>query len=163
MLIGALALTGCGQGADGVDNMAGDKLEAAGIAAGLVADPAAAPLDGVWSRDSDRMCIIPHGRDTSHATRRIGVVLDYGEGQGCVAAGTLERSGPALKVVFGACRFTAHFDGDGIRFPAVLPGACGALCSGRATLSALTVERVSASLAEARTLRGPNGMTLCAD
>ena len=161
-LAGLLILAGCGQGGDGADNAAGERLETASIAAGLVADPAAAPLDGVWSRDSDRMCISPTGSGDG-STRRIGVTLDYGEGQGCVASGTLRRSGPELKVAFGQCRFAARFDGDSIQFPASLPAACTTLCTGRATLSALIVERVSASLAEARTLRSPGGKALCVD
>lgn len=155
-----LLLTACGQGSGGGDDKAGEKLETASIAAGLVADPAAAPLDGIWSRDTDRMCILPAG---SGPARRIGVMLDYGEGQGCTAIGTMERSGAALKLTLGACRFTARFDGDSIQFPAMLPSACNAFCTGRATLSALNVERISASVAEAQALRSPNGTMLCAD
>lgn len=162
-LAGILILSGCGQGSEGADNAAGERLETASIATGLVADPAAAPLDGVWSRDSDRMCILPRSGGGDGSTRQIGVTLDYGEGQGCVASGTLQRSGPELKVAFGQCRFIARFDGDSIQFPAALPTTCTTLCTGRATLSALMVERVSASLAEARTLRGPGGKALCID
>ncbi|MDZ7280738.1 hypothetical protein N4G62_01690 [Sphingomonas sanguinis] len=155
-----LLLTACGWGSGGGDDKAGEKLETASIAAGLVADPAAAPLDGIWSRDTDRMCILPAG---SGPARRVGVMLDYGEGQGCTAIGTMERSGAALKLTLGACRFNARFDGDSIQFPAMLPSACNAFCTGRATLSALNVERISASVAEAQALRSPNGTMLCAD
>lgn len=155
-----ILLTACGRNGEGGDGQAGEKLEAASIAAGLVADPAAAPLDGIWSRDTDRMCILPAGRGLG---RRVGVMLDYGEGQGCTAIGTMERSGAALKLTLGACRFTARFDGDSIQFPAMLPSACNAFCTGRATMSALNVERISASVAEARALRSVNGTTLCAD
>lgn len=162
-LAAALMLVGCGQGGDNIDNAAGERLETASIAAGLVADPAVVPLDGVWSRDTDRMCILPRSARQGDSARRIGVVLDYGEGQGCVASGTLERSGAELKVALGQCRFTARFDGDSIQFPASMPAECTALCTGRATLSALIVERVSASIAEARTLRSPGGKALCVD
>ena len=159
MLAGTLALAGCDRAGTDVGNAAGERLEAASIAAGLVADPAAAPLDGIWSRDSDRMCILPRPGD---AVRRVGIVLDYGEGQGCTARGTLKRSGRDLAVTLGACRFTARFDGDVIQFPAGLPAACDAMCTGRASLSALIVERISASVEEARALRSANGMPLCA-
>lgn len=162
-LVATLVLAGCGQGADSIDNAAGDRLETASIAAGLVADPAAVPLDGMWSRDTDRMCILPRGAKDGDPVRRIGVVLDYGEGQGCVASGTLERSGTELKVALGACRFRARFDGDSIQFPAGLPTECNTLCTGRATLSALIVERISTSVAEARALRSPGGKALCVD
>jgi hypothetical protein len=150
----------CGQGVGSGDNAAGERLEAAGIAAGLVADPAAAPLDGIWSRDTDRMCILPKSGGAA-ADRQIGVMLDYGEGQGCTARGTLHRSGPALEIAFGSCRFTARFDGETIQFPAALPNACNALCTGRASLSALAVERISASMAEAQALHGVDGDRLC--
>ncbi len=156
LLAGLTAACGSSDGeADG--NAAGERLERASIAAGLVADPAAAPLDGIWSRDTDRMCIVPQ----SGVMRRIGVMLDYGEGQGCTARGTLQRKGPDLDVALGACRFTAHFDGESIQFPARLPTECNTLCTGRASLSALIVERISASTAEARTLRSVEGTALC--
>jgi hypothetical protein len=165
LLAAALLLAACGQGDGDGDNAAGARLEATAIATGVVADPAAAPLDGIWSRDSDRMCII--GKDGAAKgagrPRRIGIVLDYGEGQGCSASGLLTRDGATLGVTLGRCRFTARFDGEAIQFPASLPAECQAFCTGRASLSALMVERVSASAAEARTLRGPGGTPLCAD
>ena len=71
MILGLL--TACGQAGEGADDGAGERLEAASIAAGLVADPAAAPLDGIWSRDTDRMCILPAGTGPA---RRVGVVVD---------------------------------------------------------------------------------------
>ena len=156
LLAGLTAACGSSEGeADG--NAAGERLERASIAAGLVADPAAAPLDGIWSRNTDRMCIVPQ----SGGMRRIGVILDYGEGQGCTARGTLQRSGPDLNVALGGCRFTANFDGETIQFPARLPTECNTLCTGRASLSALIVERISASTAEASTLRNGQGIALC--
>lgn len=162
-LAAILALAGCDGAPADIDNAAGERLETASIAAGLVADPAAAPLDGIWSRDSDRMCILPRRGDADDAARRVGIVLDYGEGQGCTAKGTLVRSGRKLAVALGACRFTARFDGDVIQFPAELPSACTPLCTGRASLSALIVERISSSVEEARTLRSVNGTPLCVD
>ena len=42
-----------------------------------------------------------------------------------------------------------------------LPAGCDRYCTGRATLDALTVERLSASRAEAATLRTPSGKRLC--
>lgn len=162
LFLGVLTAACGAAGTGAADNAAGEQLERAGIAAGLVADPAAAPLDGIWSRDTDRLCILP-ASDSMKANRRIGVVLDYGEGQGCAARGTLERSGPQLNIALGACRFTAQFDGERIAFPAALPAACNRLCTGRASLSALIVERISASTAEARALHDADGTALCGD
>jgi len=135
----------------------GARLERAAAAAGLVPDAEHASIVGSWARDSDRVCVVPKG-----ATTRIGVVSDYGEGQGCAASGTVERDATRLKVRLGECRFEARFDGERIAFPAELPIACAAACTGRATLAAVTVERLSGSASEAATLRSPRGRLLCA-
>lgn len=135
----------------------GSRLEAAAVAAGLVVDPATASEIGSWSRYGDRVCIVP--RDTR--SDRIGALVDYGEGQGCAASGTASRRGERLDIAFGECRFTARFDGARIVFPAELPDACAALCTGRAALAALAVTRISGSASEARTLRSPGGKLLC--
>lgn len=156
-----LALAGCGrepaaQQATG----AGARLERAAIAEGLVVDPASASLDGSWSRDTDRACIVPgEGGD-----RRIGVLVDYGEGQGCAASGTVRWTGERLSIRFGnRCRIEAAFDGSRISFPAEVPAACESLCVGRASLAALSVDRLSESVSEARNLRTPGGRSLCPD
>ena len=135
---------------------AGARLERAAVAAGLVADPALASIAGIWARDTDRMCIVPAGTET-----RVGVVIDYGEGQTCAASGAVERRGGTLKLRLGECRFDARFDGERIAFPAELPLACAAVCTGRATLAAVEVERLSGSVSEAATLRSPRGRSLC--
>ena len=137
---------------------AGDRLEAAAEASGLVADPNGS-LVGAWARETDRVCIVP-GAD---GATRIGALVYYGEGQGCAAAGTLERSGTRIRISFGACRFDARFDGDRLTFPAELPSSCDQVCRGRASLAALTVERQGSSASEAATLRAADGKLLCAD
>lgn len=135
----------------------GAKLEAAAVQAGLVPDPARATLVGSWARGADRACIVSGegGRD------RIGMLLDYGEGNGCVATGTVRRSGDRLDLDLGACHVVARFDGERIALPAEVDPACDRLCRGNATLAALSVEQVSASAAEAATLRTPSGKPLC--
>lgn len=137
---------------------AGAKLEAAAVGAGLVPDPARATLIGSWSRDADRVCIVP-GED---GRERIGVLIDYGEGNGCVGSGIVRRSGERLDVDLGPCRFAARFDGERMVFPAEIGPACDRLCRGNATLAALAVDQVSQSAAEAATLRAPSGKLLCA-
>ena len=152
----ALMLGGCGQGpaTPGADS-AGARLEAAAETAGIVPGPKA-PLQGSWARDTDRVCVVGTER-----TARIGVSIDYGEDQACAASGTVERSGDALKLAFGACKFDARFDGDRIVFPADVPEACESLCTGRASLAALTVDRLSESRSEAATLRSTKRKLLC--
>ena len=156
VLVLLLLLTACHQ-APSHDESSDDRLEAAAIARGLIADPAKAGLAGVWASDTDRICVVPSGE-----TMRLGASVDYGDGQACVASGSVERSGGKLRVRFGECRFDAGFDGERIGFPAELPDACARFCTGRASLTALAVERLSASVSEAASLRGPNGKLLCA-
>lgn len=151
----ALLLAGCDR-APPADDTPGGRLEAAAVARGLVADPERGPLHGAWARDSDRVCIVP-GQERD----RIGVLIDYGEGQGCAGSGTVRRTGEELRVELGDCRFDAAFDGERIAFPPALPAACGRLCTGRTSLVALTVERVSEAVSEAATLRAPEGRLLC--
>lgn len=153
-----LLLLGCGsEPQTAAPDTAGARLEAAAEQAGLVVDPAAATLVGSWARDTDRLCVTPRGRDRFG----VGVLIDYGPGQGCVASGTVRRRGDRLTVDLGACAFDAHFDGERIAFPAELPAACDRLCTGHATLAALSVEHLSTASSEAETLRAPGGRLLC--
>lgn len=151
----ALLLAGCHRDQPAADS-AGARLEAAAVARGLAPDPSHASPVGSWASDTDHLCVVPADRGL-----RIGAGIDYGDGQGCAASGTAERRGDQLRVSFGACRFNARFEGDRIAFPAELPPACDRACTGRASLAALAVERLSDSASEAATLRGPNGGLLC--
>ena len=157
-LLLALMLGGCGQEpSSAVADSAGARLEAAAETAGIVPDPNA-PLQGSWARDTDRVCVVGTGK-----TARIGVSVDYGEDQACAGSGTVKRSGDALKLAFGACKFDAAFDGDRIVLPAELPEVCESLCTGRASLASVTVDRISESRSEASTLRSSAGKLLCAN
>ena len=153
-----MLLVGCGDGARRPKaDTPGARLEAAALTAGLVSAGEGATPVGSWARDTDRLCVVASGK----ADYRIGAVVDYGEGQSCAAAGTATRSGATLDVRFGECRFAARLDGDRIVFPAEPPTACERVCAGRASLAALTVDRVSSSVAEASTLRLGTGKPLC--
>lgn len=155
------ALAGCSSKQDAADvasGGAGAKLEQAAIASGVIRDRASADLTGVYANDPERVCVVPAAQDF-----RIGVTLDYGEGQQCSAVGSLKRSGAALKVDLGdGCAFDARFDGQGISFPGALPDACQKKCSGRATMAGLSVDTLSSSLSEATTLADAKGLALCA-
>lgn len=151
-----LVLAACHR-APPVADTPGARLEAVAIARGLVVDPARQTPIGSWASDTDHLCIVPVTPGL-----RIGASVDYGEGQACAAAGTAERHGDRLTVVFGGCRFDARFEGDRISFPAALPAECSRACIGRASLAALSVERLSDSASEAATLRAPGGRLLCA-
>lgn len=135
----------------------GARLEAAAVAQGLVVDPARATLAGLWARDTDRLCIT----GSEGGEQRVGILIDYGEGQGCSAAGEVRRTGDRLAMSLGECRLEARFDGERIVMPAKVPSACDALCTGRATLAAMEVEQLSSATSEVSTLRRRGGTPLC--
>lgn len=158
LIAAALALADCGE----EPREAGGNtvsLEAAARARGLVVDPADAPLSGLYARGNDRLCMVEQG-----GAARIGMVSDFGDGLACAATGVARRSADSLSVELGAandCAFEAQFDGEHIVFPARLPEGCKRFCAPRASLSALSVGRLSASAPEAAALRDPNGRLLC--
>ncbi|WP_267380736.1 MULTISPECIES: hypothetical protein [unclassified Sphingomonas] len=153
----ALLLAGCAKpAAPAASDSPGARLEAAAVSAGLVADPAGS-IAGSWARGTDRLCVMGSGATAT----RVGALVDYGEGQSCAASGTLRRSGSRLDMVFGDCRIRAIFDGERIVLPPEVPPECDAVCGGRASLAAMAVDRVSASLAEAATLHDGAGRALC--
>ncbi len=157
-MIAALLLAGCTQQPGTTGEDAGPELERAAITAGVVRDPEATDIAGLYARDTDRVCIAPGG-----VGYRIGASIDYGGGQGCSARGTVARSGDALRVDFGGdCTFEARLDGDTIVFPGSMPTACDKLCTDRASLTALEAELQSDAVAEATALRDAKGRSLCA-
>ena len=78
----ALLLAGCGAAPD-EGNVAGAALEEAAIARGVVRDPAATDIVGLYGRDTDQLCIVASGNG-----HRIGASVDYGD-EGCSASGTV--------------------------------------------------------------------------
>lgn len=141
-----------------VDSRGGEGLERAALAANLITDPSRILPTGVFAADNDRVCLLP--RQDGY---RVGASVDYGEGQRCVARGTATGH-DTLAIDFGeGCRFNARSDGDRIVFPTILPSSCAGACERRATLAALSVERLSDAEAEAARLRGADGRLLCAD
>ncbi len=153
----ALLLAGCGRGAEApVAGNAGAALEAAAVARGVVADPAKIDPVGLYASESDRLCVAPQGDGY-----RVGAAVDFGEGQGCFATGTATGK-QVLDVRFGdGCRVSARVEGDRVSFPATLPSGCDRFCSGRASLAALSAERVSASVAEAGSAVAAGGAKMC--
>ncbi|MBB5709138.1 hypothetical protein [Sphingomonas xinjiangensis] len=156
-----LVLTGCSDGG-GAGNAVGASadLESAAIARGLVRDPDAMRLAGLYARDTDRVCVRPRSGNTA----RIGVFVDYGDGITCSAAGSVRQEGETLHLSLGpggGCAFEARFDGAAIRFPGTVPAECASLCAKRASLSGLEVSLLSESDAEAAALRDAGGRRLC--
>lgn len=136
-------------------------LESAAIATGVIADPTSSDISGLYTSDTDRLCIVPAAQEY-----RIGIAIDYGDQQNCAASGTVVRAGDSLQISLKgavACEFTARFEGDGIVFPGRLPKQCDRLCSGRASLAGLNVVQLSGSISEASSLRAPRGQLVCGD
>lgn len=138
------------------DDSAGRALEAAARSAGIVSDVTEAA--GVYAVGEDRLCL------TGTAPRyRIGVSVDFGEGQRCLAHGSAQGRGDLALDLGDGCRFTATRNGDRLLFPVRTPAACARSCQGRATLDTLAFDRLSEASGEATRLRGVDGKLLCAD
>jgi hypothetical protein len=157
-LAAVLLVGACGRAPDaGEDAAAGQALETAARTAGIVADDRDAA--GVYAAGEDRVCITRTAADRY----RIGISVDYGAGQRCIARG-VARGRTTLDAALGTgCRLPVARDGDRLLFPARAPAACAALCQGRATLDALAVDRLSEAGGEAARLRGGDGTLLCTD
>lgn len=138
---------------------AGATLERSAIERGVVRDSASLTLTGLYAGGSDRMCMIERDETT-----RIGLFVDFGDGIRCRAQGNAVRDGERLRIDLGKdCAFDAGFDGDRVRFPGTLPGGCRAMCTRRASLSGLILDRLSDSASEAAALRDRSGNALCGD
>lgn len=163
MLVASLGvlLAGCGRAAHEPEidrNGAGARLERAAISAGVVADPALLDPIGAYGKENDRACIVRAGKDY-----RIGASVDYGDGHGCLARGSAKGAGKLAVTLGEGCRFDARFDGRRLTFPPVLPAGCDGFCTGRASLTALSVEWLSGAESEAAALRGTDGKPLCGE
>jgi hypothetical protein len=135
------------------------SLEAAAIAAGVIADPDNSDPTGLFARDRDRLCVV-----STSTAYRVGVYVDYGDDQACSGTGRATRAGETLHIEMDnapSCSFDAQFEGDRISFPGRLPDACNRICSRRASISGLIVERLSDSPSEAAAMRDSKGRMLC--
>ncbi|MFK3890187.1 hypothetical protein [Sphingomonas sp. NPDC079357] len=138
------------------DDAAGRALEVAAHRAGLVSEVADAT--GVYAVGEDRLCL------TGAAPRyRIGVSVDFGEGQRCIGHGIAQGRGDLTVDLGDGCRFTATRIGDQLLFPVRTPAACARSCQGRATFDTLSLDRLSEASGEATRLRGADGKLLCVD
>ncbi|WP_085810119.1 hypothetical protein [Sphingomonas sp. TZW2008] len=153
-----LALGGCEQSArDTVTRSeAGAALEARAINSGIIPNPAALDPIGAYATETDRMCVVPQ-----LGGYRVGVSVDYGDGQNCIARGTATGRETIGVDLGDDCRFDARYDGVRIVFPAAVPAACARRCTGRTTLTALSAERLSGTVAEARSMIGVDSKRLC--
>ncbi len=162
-LLSAALLASCHQrhAAPGHGDTPGDRLEAAAQSAGIVTEPARADPIGLYGRDNDRLCVVP-GAARAY---RIGALVRFDDGQGCITRGTATRSGDRLDMILDGepCRFAARFEGDRIVLPAELPAGCDRRCTGRASLAALDVERLSDGTAEAAAQVDGKDNQLCGD
>ena len=152
----ALLVAGCGRAVPDAAPSGGAAMERAARDRGLVTADAKATATGVFRSGTDTVCMVTDGGDF-----RLGASVDYGEGQRCVVRAKA-RGGATLSIdAGGGCRLEARVDADRLAFPAVVPSACDAFCTGRASLSALEGARLSDSASEASRVRGADGRLLC--
>jgi hypothetical protein len=159
-----LVLAACSHGGSNpsaTPSGAGATLEAAAVATGVIADPNSTDVTGLYALDTERLCLVP-----AQKAFRIGISIDYGDGQHCSAAGMATHDGETLHIALAGapgCRFDARFGGDRVALPGDLPAACDAVCTGRASLEGMAVPRLSDSLSEAAAMRDVRGRLLCGD
>lgn len=159
-MLAFVLLAACSEPEEEAPDAAGPALEDAAVARGLVPDPDAAPLTGLFARDADRLCL----REGGDARAIVGISIDYGAGNGCSARGTAQRNGDGLTLDLGeACRFDAEYDGEIVRFPGALPDGCADLCRGNASLAGMATERLSHSAGEVAAFRDRRGRFPCAE
>ncbi len=155
-----LLLLGACNAAPPENAAAPEDLEKAAVERGMVRDPRDTDIAGLYSRDTDRVCIVPDGQGY-----KIGAFVDYGDKITCSGSGTVTRVGEKLRIELGSgdsgCGFDARFDGDKIYFPGNIPDACAKLCARRASYAGLEVGRMSESVAEAAAMRDSAGRPLC--
>lgn len=167
VVFAALLLGGCQQAASPqpATTPTPTGLEAAAIRAGVIPDPASTDITGLYVQEADRVCVVP-----SATAYRIGVTVEYDDHEHCGGSGVVTRAGETLHVAFdppstaaGGCSFDARFEGDRIVFPGRVPDGCQALCTERASIAGLTLDRLSESVSEASTLRDTRGKLVCSD
>jgi hypothetical protein len=159
MTMGAALLTACSSKPANDTAANTSSLDAAAIAAGVIADPANTDPTGLYARDRDKICVVP-----SATAFHVGIYVDYGETFYCSGQGDATRAGEVLHVTLTSapgCSFDAQFEGDRIAIPGRLPDACQKACSERASLAGLSVERLSDSPSEAAAMRDGKGKMLC--
>ncbi|RHW16931.1 hypothetical protein D1610_12385 [Sphingomonas gilva] len=155
----ALLLLAACDGGIASGESAGERLEEAAIARGVIPDPESLDVAGAYGRGADSLCVIERDGDL-----RLGVDVAYGGDLGCTARGTARQDGEDIDIMLeGAdgCRFTARFDGAKLAFPGRLPASCAAFCDAPASLAGMTVDRLSDAASEVRAMRGQQGGLLC--
>lgn len=134
------------------------ELDRAAIEAGVIPDPRA-DIAGFYARGGDRVCIV-----NDAGRYRIGAVMEIDRDLRCEGSGTVRRDGALLNIRFDGverCRISARYDGDRISFAGTVPAECAALCTQRASFSAMEVVRLGQAEVEVSKPRRPDGKSLC--
>jgi hypothetical protein len=155
VLIAALALTACAPRAPQATGDPDNPLEEAARDRGLVDEQENASLVGVFERQhelgQDGLCAVERGGDT-----RFALTASYGPGVRCTGTGRIERKDGSWLLRFAGdsgCAIEVHEEGGNLLFAGSVPRACDDLCPSRASLSGLSMPRISWSGDDARRFR----------
>mgnify|MGYP005851033999 CR=1 FL=1 len=166
-----LLLAGCSETRAGDDEAAVTPLDAAAIEAGVIADPLAIDLSGIFAdtggTGSDSFC----ARGDRQGGYAVGVLVTFGGSSQCEAQGSASLSGEQAKIsldrsgkgkAVSGCSFVARFDGNGLALPGSLPAGCLAACSDRASLAGASFALIEPGDDAAAKARGRSIDRLCA-
>jgi hypothetical protein len=133
----------------------GNPLEVAARDRGVVDEAENSSLVGVFERQhelgQDGMCVVEQGGDI-----RFALTASYGPAVRCTGSGRIERTGGVWMLRFAGdsgCSIEVREDAGSLLFAGSVPRACDDLCPSRASLSGLSMPRVSWSGDEARRFR----------
>lgn len=144
---------------------AGQSLENLAVESGVLSDtPDRDPAGGYgrgYEGGRDRLCVL--GQDAASGDHRFAIEIRIGAEEYCRGTGTVRQQGDALTFRFdaGGCSVTARYEGDRIRFPGAVDGACAALCSRRASLAGVSLPRLSDGESGAVGVTNKDGAPLC--
>ncbi|WOE73821.1 hypothetical protein [Alterisphingorhabdus coralli] len=146
----------------------GKSLDEAAIAAGIIVDPEALDLQGLYERDSgygkDRFCAI---RQES-GRYDVGVLAVFGESIQCEGRGVASLDAGNVRMTLRrdkeeTCELTATFDGAMLKIAGEVADSCAALCSPRASLAGVEIPLIDNSKDAATKAKGRDIDRLCED
>lgn len=160
-------LLGCGDSLSslsGGSDDTGAALDKRAVQAGILPDPEKNDLAGRYETRGDlgvdKLCAMKR----SAGSFDIGFLSVSGADSKCEGTGTATVKGETVDVVLngrGDCRFTAHYDGFEIKFPAVIDTGCSSYCSERASFSATHYFMIEPGNTAARYTLGRDIERLC--
>ncbi|MEO1044825.1 MAG: hypothetical protein AAFX04_05235 [Pseudomonadota bacterium] len=167
IISGCLIVSGCGVGSGDKTGGEGSSLDDAAIAAGVIVDPAALDLQGLYENDtglgSDRFCAIRRD-DGSY---QVGLLAVFGANSQCEATGeaSMAQGQVTMRLTDGegknSCILEARFDGAELQIAGIVEDDCASMCSPRASFAGVEIPLIDDSADAALRAKGRDIESLC--